>query len=188
MHDLAALTPLGAAAPRADRIGEVAITEVIDRALASVSCRSGKAKAFETAAKALFGVALPKPGQSAGGPVWTLIWTGPDQCFAEAPFATHEDIAAIVKAALGDSASVTEQTDGWVRFDLEGPAVVDLLERLCPLPSRRMKTGAATRSIIEHMGALVICRAEGRHFSVIAPRSFGGSLYHALTAAARSIA
>ena len=60
--------------------------------------------------------------------------------------------------------------------------------RLCPLPVRRMKTGAASRSIIEHMGSLVICRAEGRHFSVIAPRSFAGSLHHALMAAARSIA
>lgn len=188
MHDLAALTPLGARAPRSDRIGDVAITEVIDRALASVSCRNGKAKAFETAAKTLFGIALPKPGQSAGGPVWTLIWTGPDQWFAEAPFGTHEDIAAIVKAALGNSASVTEQTDGWVRFDLEGPSVVDLLERLCPVPSRRMKTGEATRSMIEHIGSLVVCRAEGRHFSVIAPRSFAGSMHHALTAAARSIA
>lgn len=188
MHDLAALTPLGGTAPRSDRIGDVAITEVTDRALASVSCRSGKATAFETAAKTLFGVDLPAPGQSAAGPVWTLIWTGPDQWFAEAPFETHEDIAAMAKSALGDSASVTEQTDGWVRFDVEGPGAVDLLERLCPLPSRRMKTGDATRSMIEHMGALVICRAQGRHFSVIAPRSFAGSMHHALTAAARSIA
>ncbi|PQV56804.1 sarcosine oxidase subunit gamma [Defluviimonas denitrificans] len=188
MHDLAALTPLGAAAPRTDRVGAISVTEVTDRAIASVSTRNGKAKPFATAAKALFGIDLPAPGQSAAGPVWTLIWTGPDQWFAEAPFATHEDIAAIAKDALGDTASVTEQTDGWVRFDIEGPTAVDMMERLCPLPARRMKTGAASRSIIEHMGSLVICRAEGRHFSVIAPRSFAGSMHHALMASARSIA
>ncbi|WP_347312514.1 sarcosine oxidase subunit gamma [Defluviimonas sp. SAOS-178_SWC] len=187
MHDLAALTPLGGATPRTDRVGDITISEVTDRALASVSCRSGKAKAFATAAKKLFGAELPEPGHSAVGPTWTLIWTGTDQWFAEAPFATHEDIAAIAKAGLGDTASVTEQTDGWVRFDVEGPRVVDLLERLCPLPSRRMKTGDASRSMIEHMGSLVICRAEGRHFSVIAPRSFAGSMHHALLLAARSL-
>lgn len=188
MHDLAALTPLGGAEPRSDRVGDILIAEVTDRALASVSCRAGKSAPFTAAARMLFAADLPQPGRWTGGPVWTLIWTGPDQWFAEAPFATHEDVARIAKDALGDTASVTEQTDGWVRFDLEGPTVVDLMERLCPLPARRMKVGEASRSMIEHMGSLVICRAEGRHFSVIAPRSFAASMHHALVAAAHSIA
>lgn len=188
MHDLAALTPLGAAAPKILQIGAVTISEVVDRALASVSCRQGRKAAFDAAASALFGIELPAPGQSAAGAVWSLIWTGPEQWFAEAPFASHEDIARIVKDGLGDSASVTEQTDGWVRFDIEGAGVVTLMERLCPVPARRMGTGAATRTLMEHMGCLVICRSKGRHFSLLAPRSFAGSLHHALTAAARSIA
>lgn len=188
MHDLAALTPLGAAAPKTLQIGAVTISEVVDRALASVSCRQGRKAAFDAAASTLFGIELPAPGQSAVGAVWSLIWTGPEQWFAEAPFASHEDIARIVKDGLGDSASVTEQTDGWVRFDIEGPGVVRLMERLCPVPARRMGTGAATRTLMEHMGCLVICRSKGRHFSLLAPRSFAGSLHHALTTAARSIA
>lgn len=188
MHDLAALTPLGASAPKILQIGAVTISEVVDRALASVSCRQGKQAAFEAAARALFGLDLPAPGNSASGTTWSLIWTGPEQWFAEAPFASHEDIARIVKDGLGDSASVTEQTDGWVRFDIEGAGVVTLMERLCPVPARRMDTGAATRTLMEHMGCLVICRSKGRHFSLLAPRSFAGSLHHALSAAARSIA
>ncbi|WP_395543787.1 sarcosine oxidase subunit gamma [Neotabrizicola sp. sgz301269] len=188
MHDLAALTPLGASAPKILQIGAVTISEVVDRALASVSCRQGKQAAFEAAARALFGLDLPAPGHSASGATWSLIWTGPEQWFAEAPFASHEDIARIVKDGLGDSASVTEQTDGWVRFDIEGAGVVMLMERLCPVPARRMDTGAATRTLMEHMGCLVICRSKGRHFSLLAPRSFAGSLHHALLAAARSIA
>lgn len=188
MHDLAALTPLGGTAPKTDRIGAILITEVTDQALASVTCRHGKAKPFATAAKKLFGVTLPAPGMAAAGDPWTLIWTGPEQWFAEAPFTSHEDIARIAKAGLGDTASVTEQTDGWVRFDIEGSTVVDLLERLCPVPSRQMKTGAATRTVMEHMGCFVVCRTAGAHFSVIAPRSYAGSLHHALCGAARSIA
>ncbi len=188
MHDLAALTPLGGTQPKTDRIGSVVITEVTDRALVSVSCRPGGAKTFGTAARKLFGMTLPGPGSWAAGDRWSLIWTGPEQWFAEAPFASHEDIARIVKAGLGDTASVTEQTDGWVRFDVEGDGVVDLLERLCPVPSRRMTAGAATRTLLEHMGCFVVCRTEAAHFSVIAPRSFAGSLHHAFCAAARSIA
>jgi sarcosine oxidase, subunit gamma len=188
VHDLAAITPLGGSTPKTDQIGAIRITEVTDRALASVSCRPGKGQAFAEAAKALFGAALPGPGMSTTGDPYGLIWTGPDQWFAEAPFGSHEDIARIVKAGLGDTASVTEQTDGWVRFDVEGAPVVDMLERLCPVASRQMKTGAATRTVLEHMGCLVICRAEGARFSILAPRSYAGSLHHALAAAAHSIA
>ncbi len=188
MHDLAAMPPLGGATPIVDTIGALQIAEVTDRALASVTCRTGQSKAFATAAMKLFGGPLPGPGASTAGDPYGLIWTGPDQWFAEAPFASHEDIARMVKADLGDAASVTEQTDGWVRFDVTGPTVVDLLERLSPVPVRRMETGKATRTLLEHMGCLVICRTTAQHYSLIAPRSFAESLHHALTAAARSIA
>jgi sarcosine oxidase subunit gamma len=187
VHDLAALTPLGAATPKTDRVGNVTIIEVTDRALASVSSRMGAGTEFQPAAKTLFGVDMPGPGAWTAAEPFSLIWTGPDQWFVDAPFASHEDISRIVKDGLGATASVTEQTDGWVRFDIIGDAVVDMLERLCPVPVRRMDTGAATRSIMEHMGCFVICRARGQHFSIIAPRSYAGSLHHALLAIARSV-
>lgn len=187
MHDLAALTPLGSSLAKTETIGAIRISEVTNRALASVSVRLGKTEDFAVEAKSLFNMPLPAPGSWAETAPYGLIWTGPEQWFVEAPFESHEDIAGILKTTLGDTASVTEQTDGWVRFDLTGSDVVALLERLCPVPSRRMQTGAATRTILEHMGCLVICRAAGHHFSLMAPRSFAGSLHHALMAAARSI-
>lgn len=173
--------------PRTDTIGALTISEVTDMALASVTCRKEQADRFAAEAAALFGIDLPEPGHWAAGKVYGLIWTGPEQWFAEAPFASHEDIAALVKAGLGDTASVTEQTDGWVRFDVQGNTVVDLMERLCPVPSRRMQTGTATRTIVEHMGCIVVCRETARRFSLLAPRSFAGSLHHALCAAAKSV-
>ncbi len=188
MHELAALTPLGGQTPQISRVGAITIAEVTDRALASVSARIGAGDAFHTSASALFGCKLPDPGACVSAGDFTLIWTGADQWFVEAPFASHEDISRIVKTALGATASVTEQTDGWVRFDISGTTVVDMLERLCPVPARRMETGDATRSIVEHMGCFVICRAKGQHFSIIAPRSYAGSLHHTLKATAHSIA
>ena len=187
MHSLAALTPLGNRLPKTEQIGALQISEITDCALASVTQRIGKDQAFAAAAETLFATALPAPGAWQQAGVYGLIWTGPDQWFIEAPFASHENIAQILKAGLGGSASVTEQTDGWVRFDVQGARVVDLLERLCPAPSRRMQTGAATRTLLEHMGCLLICRETARHFSLLAPRSYAKSLAHALTAAARSL-
>ncbi|MEZ5911048.1 MAG: sarcosine oxidase subunit gamma family protein [Paracoccaceae bacterium] len=188
MHSLASITPLGHAEPRVVTLGSVRIAEVADRALASVTCRFGREKPFRAAARTLFGTALPEPGKSVAGPVYSLFWTGPDQWFAEAPEASHEDIARIIKEGLGDNASVTEQSGGWARFDLSGAGVVDMLERLAPAPSRRMQTGDATRTAIEHLGCFLICRTAGERFSVIGPRSSAASLHHALCAAAASVA
>ncbi len=188
MHNLAAITPLGASSPKREQVGGITIAEVTDTALASVACRLGKQQPFGTAAKALFGIALPGPGHWAANAEYALIWTGPDQWLVEAPFATHEDIARLVKAGLGDTASVTEQTDGWARFDVEGPAAVDMFERLSAVNTRRMTAGEATRTAIEHLGCFLVCRETGSRFSVIGPRSAAASLQHALSAAARSIA
>ena len=188
MSKLAAITALGADAPLRETIGTVTITEVHDRALASVAARMGKDKALATAAKKLFGIALPQPGDWSAGPEYALIWTGPGQWFAEAPFATHEDIASKIKAGLGDTASVIEQTDGWVVFDISGDAVPSIMERLVPVDSARMQMGQATRTFAEHMGVIVICRETARTFTVMASRSFAVSLHHALVAATRSIA
>ncbi|MCB2127580.1 MAG: sarcosine oxidase subunit gamma [Rhodobacteraceae bacterium] len=188
MSELRPITALGADAPRRDTIGTVTITEVDDRAIASVASRAGKGKAFEKAAKTLFGIAPPQPGRWDGGADYALIWTGPDQWFAEAPLATHEDIATLIKAGLGDTASVTEQTGGWCAFELSGGAVGAVMERLVPVDAARMQAGHATRSFAEHMGVIVICREAGRRFTLMAPRSFAGSLHHALGAVARSVA
>ncbi len=49
----------------------------------------------------------------------------------EAPFATYEDIAAHLKTLFGDAASITEQTDAWVRLDVSAPNLHPLFERLC---------------------------------------------------------
>lgn len=188
MDKLAALTPLGAAHAHEDSIGAMAISEVTDTALGSVAMRLRREADFATAATDLFGISMPGPGHWAPGTPYNLIWTGPDQWFVEAPLEGHEDIDIVLKDKLGDTASVTGQTDGWVRFDLTGATVVDLLERLCPAPARQMQTGDATRTLLEHMGCLLICRDAGQRFSVLGPRSFAASLHHTLCAAARSIA
>lgn len=188
MDKLAARTPLGATEPRRSNIGALAITEIVDSALASVAIRLGKADAFTKAADDLFGTSLPDAGHWASGETFTLVWTGPEQWFVEAPLATHDAIDLILKRPLGDTVSVTDQTDGWVRFDIAGATAVDLLERLCPAPSRRMQTHDATRTLLEHMSCMLICRETGQHFSVLGPRSYAVSLHHALCSAARSIA
>lgn len=185
MHDLVPITALGGHAARIDVHGPVTLIEVPDAALASVAARLGTEAKTASALKKLLGAEMPAPGkaltQSPGA-----FWMGPDQWMVEAPFDTHEDIMPWIKNAVGTAASVTEQTDGWCRFDLTGSDLSDVFERLCPVNTRAQMAGDATRTTIDHLGCFVICRETGTHFSVIGPRSSATSLHHALLVAMQS--
>lgn len=181
---LKALTPLGQNTPDTTTIGPLTISENVSFAMASVASRLGR-EADVARAAASAGIPLPGPGMSATGATWGAIWLGPDQWMLDAPFATHEDIRAALLPLFGDAASITEQTDAWVRFDLTAPDLPALFERLCNLDTRALPEGGATRTVIEHLGCYVIKR-NATQFTVIGPRSSAGSLHHALKVGAKS--
>ncbi|WP_417523246.1 sarcosine oxidase subunit gamma [Marinovum sp.] len=181
-----ALTALGATKPQVDDFDGLRISERPDWALASLAARLGREGDLAAAARGFLGSDLPGVGRCVETPPFHVFWTGPEQWMIEAPHDSHEDLAAQLKAAVGDAGSVTEQTDGWVRFDLEGAACHDVLERLCNADTREMAAGSATRSRIEHLGCFLVHRGTG-HFSILGPRSSARSLHHALVMAARSV-
>jgi len=183
-HRLKPITPLGHDAPHSVTLGPVTITEVTDTALASLAARQGEAKAVADIAETA-GIPLPAPGKAAQGATYGSFWLSPDMWMIEAPFATHEDIVAILKPHFGETASLTEQTDAWARFDVTGADLPAMFERLCNFDLRSHGPGSATRTVIEHLGCYVVIRAPG-HLSVIGPRSSAASVFHALETAARS--
>lgn len=179
-------TPLGGIAPRRDSFPGLLLTEVTDRSLASVAARLGQEPALRTALGGFAGCDVPGPGGLVSGPVMTLFWTAPGQWFLDAPMERHEDLAAEVRAAVGMAGSVTEQTDGWARFDLEGPACTSVLERLCAVDILALGGPAAARTVMEHIGVFLLCHHPAERFSAICLRSYAAALHHALVTAARS--
>ncbi|WP_297772354.1 sarcosine oxidase subunit gamma [uncultured Roseovarius sp.] len=184
MHDLVAITPLGAVRPKVDSHGPVTLTEVTDRALASVAARLGHEAETATALERLLGAPAPGPARH-GGKSLMAFWMGPEQWMVEASFETHEDLARQIGSDLGAAASVTEQTDAWCRFDLTGDGLADVFERLTTANVRAFEGGEAQRASVDHMGCFVLCH-DARHISVLGPRSSAGSLHHALLTAMRS--
>ena len=187
-HSLAALTPLGNVEPQSVKIGTVTIAEVVGFSIASIARRLGKKTAFDKASKKAFGIPLPTPGHAELSDSKTLIWTGLEQWLFEAPSETHEDIVQMLKPEFKESGSITEQSGGWCRFDLDGDDCVELLQRLSALDSESMTKGDASRTIIEHIGVFIVCREHGKCFSIYGPRSSAESLHHSLSNAALSIA
>jgi sarcosine oxidase, subunit gamma len=183
--DLVAMTALGARAAAVVTHGPLTMTERIDVALASVAGRRGRLADLAKAAKAA-GVPLPEPARHLKGEPFSAFWVAPEMWFVEAPFATHEPIAEVLKSVLGDAVSVTEQTDAWVAFDLAAPDLGPLLERLCNLDFPAAPPGYATRTVMDHLGCYLVKHGPGAA-RLYGPRSSAQSLLHALEVAAASV-
>ena len=180
-----ALTALGHDAAQVVEIGPYRIAERVDVALASVAMRRGQEMAFQAAAKQA-GVPLPGPARAEVAAVYTAFWVTPEMWFVEAPFGSHEDIVTALKPGFGDTASITEQTDAWVRFDVSGTGLPALFERLTNVDLGQMSDGFASRTVIEHLGVyLVKTRADA--VTLYGPRSSANGLLHALEVSAKSV-
>lgn len=183
------LTALGRHAPAMLEIGAIRVTERFDLALAAIACRKGRELDCATAAKAA-GVPLPGPACAETAGHCGAFWVAPAMWFVEAPFDSHEDIVAQLKPTFGDAASITEQTDAWVRFDItasdEARLLERLLERLCNVDFATAPDGFATRTVVEHLGCYLIRRGAGE-VTLYGGRSSARSLLHAITVAAASV-
>ena len=182
MGEVQALTALGAREAAVMRVGPMVITERVDVALASVAARRGQDLA---GAAARAGLPLPGPASWQAGNPWDAFWVAPEMWFVEAPYTTHEAIADILRDSLGETASITEQTDAWVIFDLAAPDLAPLMERLCNVDFPGVPDGHATRTVIEHLGCYLIRHGRGEA-RLYGPRSSAQSLLHAVEGAAHT--
>ena len=181
MHDLEPITPLGQPQPVVETHGAVTMTEVTNIALASVAARHGQTSATVAKLERILGAPPPAPGRLGGTSLMTF-WMGPEQWMIEAPIAPKQVLAIQMATMFNGVASVTEQTDGWCRFDLTGDRLPDIFERMCPANTRAFRGGEAVRTTIHHIGCFVLCRTPA-HVSVLGPRSSAGSLHHAVRTA-----
>lgn len=182
---LKTLTSLGYETPKTIKLGNVTITERFEVALASIAVRRGRDKDFKRRAKA-GGVPLPPAARAEVGTTYSAFWMTPEMWMVEAPFATHEDVSALLKTAFGDAASITEQTDAWVRFDISAPDLTPLMERLSNIDLSIEPIGFASRTVIEHLGTYLIKRSNNE-ITLYGPRASAQSLLHALDVTAKSL-
>ncbi|WP_420334656.1 sarcosine oxidase subunit gamma [Roseibium sp.] len=155
-------------------------------ALASVAARTAREDDVAARLSDVLGADLPLAGAFCQGPEHTAFWTGRDQWMIVADHETHEYLAAELKSVLGDSASVSEQNDGWICLDVTGPDLPRVFERLIHADTAALKTGAALRTVIEHIGCFILCLETDRHYRLLAGRSYGRSLFHTLSEGLRS--
>lgn len=115
----------------------------------------------------------------------SAFWSAPGQWFVTREENNSATLAGDISTALGEDAAVTDQTGGWTSFDVSGPNLVSVLEKLVGFDIAAAQNGDAQRTSIEHIGSFVLCKSP-EAVRVFCPRSFARALHHALTQAIRS--
>jgi sarcosine oxidase subunit gamma len=176
---LSAVTPLGGL--RRDLAG-TSLAEVSGKALVSIAIPLGGEAAMAKAISGAYGVVPPAVGRSAGSKDGAARFLGlqSDQFFLLFDYSGDRAVE-VVSEKLGEAGYYTDQSDSWAMLRLAGPRSLTALERICPLDLdvTAFPPGAVGRTVMEHLGAIVLREAEDA-FLLLSARSSARSFLHAV--------
>lgn len=163
------------------------IVERSDLALVSVATPLGGGGGLESALRDAFSLDLPKPGHSAVAGDMRAIWMAADQMILVFPQGAR-DANAHVQDGLKGAGYTTDQTHGWVVLEVSGPDTLAALERICPidLDPGIFPVDAAARTVMEHLGALIL-RLGADRFLLASASSSAASFAHAVETSYRYV-
>jgi methylglutamate dehydrogenase subunit D len=173
------------ASPAVGRAG-LTISDRDGVGLATVLARKGRDSDLAAIVRDRFGLELPNaPRRVVGGGI-AFAGIGPNSWLAVRERAEGHFSSAL-KEALGDLASVTDQSDGYALLRLGGPKVRETLAKLIAidLHPNVFKPGCVARTNASHIGA-ILWRLENDVtglpvFEVAVFRSLAKSFWHALS-------
>jgi len=179
-------TPLG---NYSGEINGVSLREISGKAIVSIAVPLKGMPALKAAMKKAYKLDLPAHGHStvthAGST--RLISTGADQYFMifDEPLI---DTVASVRKQIGTAGYITCLSDSFAMLRISGANSRTALERICQLdlePSV-FPVNMAGRTMMEHLGVLII-RDSDDGFLLMSARSSAGSLLHAVETSAANI-
>lgn len=160
------------------QIGANRITDRSDLALVSVATPLGGDAALAKALQGGWGLESPTHTHASTAGDLRAIQTTADQMLLVFPHPTP-DANAVVQAKLAGTGYTTDQTDNWVMLEISGPDTGAALERLCPLDAATMPVGASARTVMEHLGVLMV-KLEADRYWLLSASSSAGSFLHAV--------
>lgn len=178
---------------RRDGGGGLVVAEHVGFGLASVTMRRGRREEFCAAIAGRFGIALEAGAKvSVGGDVM-FIGTGPGSWLAMKRSGGWR-FADELRAALGETAAVCDQSSGYGVLRLSGPCVREVLAKGVPIDLDPVVfvPGDAAVTLASHVGIVLWRVDRGRAdeapaFDIAVSRSFVGSFWHWLEASAATV-
>ena len=156
------------------KVGSLILKEINWENATTIQPFRGKGKVVSEALNKSFGLNLPEVGKSICSKNNRIMWIGMNQ------FLFLGDKIEMKEAAL------TDQSDAWTILLLTGDGTADVMDRLCPVDTRFLKSGDVIRSMIGHMTAIVEKTESGCQVMVF--RAFAETLLHEVRNSMRSVA
>jgi sarcosine oxidase subunit gamma len=156
-------------------------------AIVSLALPLGGEASAEKAVKSAYGAALPEPGQSVVTKDARLVRLGVDQAFVMFKH-TAPNAEPVVAGKLNSAAYTTDQTDVWVALEISGARCRAALERICPLDLHpdAFAVDQAARTVMEHLGVLIIRTGEDVYL-LLSASSSAGTFQHALQQSVKNV-
>jgi methylglutamate dehydrogenase subunit D len=161
------------------------VTERDGLGIASLSMRRGQHAALKQRVIAHFGVALPDEARRVCVAGIAAVGTGPGSWLVTRDEAGNA-FSEVLKAAVGESASVADQSDAYAILRLAGPTLRETLAKLVPidLHARAFGVGAVAGTLLGHINALLWRLEDGADgqavFEVAVYRSMAACLWQEL--------
>jgi sarcosine oxidase subunit gamma len=180
--------PLNATAALNDAVAEATgatLREETGFALVAMTTRNGKAQAMTTAFKKHFRRSPPGAKEAITSGKTVVLASALGQVFVT----EAADAAALeskLAASFAKSATLTDQSDAWVRLALTGPRAPETLERLSmvDLSPQGFDPGQVARTAFEHINVIVMrdkpMDGDVLRYIILTPRSSAEDLLHAL--------
>lgn len=157
--------------------------------LATVLVRKGRAEALSQRVRDRFGIDLPQGPRLTSAGDLTFAGTGPGAWLAIRESGGNA-FASSLRDAIGDLASISDQSDGYAVLRLTGPKLRDTLAKIVPIDvhPRAFAPGDVASTVASHMGATLWRLQDAddgsQVFEVAVFRSLAVSFWHALSQAA----
>ena len=178
MAKLIAKPPLDAGLPFT--AGTCTLAAVDPGRMTALAPWPGAEAALSRALRDAHGLDFPASGRVTDAPGARALWSGRSQALLIGP-----DPAP----GLAAHAALTDQSDAWAVFRLEGADAIAVLARLVPIDLHPaiFTTGRTARTLLGHM-TCGLTHVGARAFEVMVFRSMAGTALHEIATAMKSVA
>lgn len=168
----------------------VSITEQLRTALASLIARRNCVEQLREAIRARWEADLPATPRIAEGKGVRFIWAGPQRWLAASTSINGTALVASLRAATGDIASTSDQSDSRILLAVSGRHARDVLAKGIPIDlyPAKFHVGDTALTLAGHVGCQIWQTDDSPTYVLAVPRSYGASVRAWLDEAAREFA
>ncbi len=164
----------------------VVLQLIADEDRFNIEARLGKSDALCVSLRNAFGRAPIKPARTVEAGGFDFISIGPSRWHAISRGPGRQERRALLREAIRDLATMVDVAHGFTVFRMTGPMAVETLMKHArvDLDPAVFSPGACVTTELHGMTVQLRRTCEGEAYECAVSRSFGGSLFHALTCAA----